>query len=66
LFTYLEGHPIIDMQTASKNIGKAFNTVSSIVTTFVKLGILQKIEGDKRYRIYAYEEYLSLLRDGTE
>lgn len=66
LFTYLEGHPIIDMQTASKNIGKAFNTVSNIVTTFVKLGILQKIEGDKRYRIYAYEEYLSLLRDGTE
>ncbi|MFA6781351.1 MAG: Fic family protein [Bacilli bacterium] len=64
--TYLEAHPIIDIKTASDNIGKAFNTVSNAVLTFVELGILKKIEGDKRYRIYAYEDYLSLFRDGTE
>lgn len=66
LFTYLETHPIIDIGQTSAELGKAFNTIAKAIATFVELGILKKIDGDKRYRIYAYTDYLNILRDGTE
>ena len=65
LFTYIEAHPIIDIKQASVGINKAFNTVSSAVETFQTLGILKQVDGNKRYRTFAYESYLSILRDGT-
>ncbi|MEW6605964.1 MAG: Fic family protein [bacterium] len=65
LFTYLESHPIIDIKQASIGIGRAFNTVSTAITTFVNLGILKQVDGNKRYRIFSYEPYLNILRDGT-
>lgn len=65
LFEYLESHPIIDIKQASIGIKKAFNTVSDAISTFIKLGILKQVEGNKRYRIFAYESYLNILRDGT-
>ncbi|MBN2697120.1 MAG: Fic family protein, partial [Bacilli bacterium] len=65
LFAYIESHPIIDIKKTSIDINKAFNTVSSAIATFEDFGILKQIEGNKRYRIFAYEPYLSILRDGT-
>ncbi|MFA5283616.1 MAG: Fic family protein [Bacilli bacterium] len=66
LFTYIEAHPIIDIKQTSIDLGKAFNTIAKAIATFVDLGILQKIGGGRRYRIYAYRDYLNILRDGTE
>jgi Fic family protein len=66
LLDYIESHPIIDIKQASIGIGKAFNTVSSAVETFVELGIMKQVEGNVRYRIFAYEPYLHILRDGTD
>ena len=65
LFNYLESHPIIDIKQASIGIKKAFNTVSNAVDTLVELGILKQVDGHKRYRIFAYDSYLRILRDGT-
>ncbi|PKK98143.1 MAG: Fic family protein [Tenericutes bacterium HGW-Tenericutes-2] len=65
LFDYIESHPIIDIKQASIGIKKAFNTVSSAIETFEDFGILKQVDGNKRYRIFAYEPYLSILRDGT-
>lgn len=65
LFSYIESHPIIDIKQASIAIKKAFNTVSSAIETFQDLGILKQVDGNKRYRTFAYETYLSILRDGT-
>jgi len=65
LFAYIESHPIIDIKQASIGIKKAFNTVSSAINTFQDLGILKQVDGNKRYRTFAYEPYLSILRDGT-
>ena len=66
LFVYIESHPIIDIKQASIGIKKAFNTVSSAIETFQDLGILKQVDGNKRYRTFAYEPYLSILRDGTD
>lgn len=65
LFDYIESHPIIDIKQASIGIDKAYNTVSSAVNTFIKYGILKQVDGNKRYRVFVYESYLNILRDGT-
>ncbi len=65
LFDYLQSHPIIDIKQASIGIDRAFNTTSSAIDTFTKLGLLKQVEGFKRYRVFAYEPYLEILRDGT-
>lgn len=66
LFDYIEAHPIIDITETSQNINKAFNTTSKAVDKFIELGILKQVQGHKRYRTFAYEPYLKILRDGTE
>lgn len=65
LFDYLQSHPIIDIKQASIGIDKAFNTTSCAIDTFTKLGLLKQVEGFKRYRVFAYEPYLEILREGT-
>jgi Fic family protein len=65
LFEYIESHPIIDIKQASVGIKKAFNTVSTAIETFVNLGILKQVDANKRNRVFAYEPYLVILRDGT-
>lgn len=65
LFSYIESHPIIDIKQASIGIKKTFNTVSYAIETFQDFGILKQVNGNKRYRTFAYESYLSILRDGT-
>jgi len=65
LFSYIESHPIIDIKQASIGIEKTFNTVSYAIETFQDFGILKQVNGNKRYRTFAYESYLSILRDGT-
>ena len=65
LFEYLESHPIIDIKSASRDLNKAFNTISSSIDILVDLGILKQVQGKQRYRAFAYDEYLEILRDGT-
>lgn len=65
LFDYINEHPIIDIKLTSIGIHKAFNTVSNSVNKLIELGILKQVEGKERYRVFAYEPYLNILRDGT-
>lgn len=64
LFEYIETHPIIEIKKTSIALGRSFNTVSTMVTHFIEFGFLKQIDGNKRYRIFAYEPYLAILRDG--
>jgi hypothetical protein len=66
LFQYLEMHPIIDINKASKDLEISFNTASSAVKKLVEIGILLQTEGMLRNRIFAYQEYLNILRRDTE
>ncbi|HAX03406.1 MAG: filamentation induced by cAMP protein fic [Tenericutes bacterium GWC2_34_14] len=66
LFDYLQAHPIIDIKQASLSLNKSFNAISSAVETLINMGLLKKVEGHLRYRIFSYEPYLEILRDGTE
>ncbi len=66
LFTYLEANPIIDITKAAQQLDLAYNTTSRLISAFVKLGLLRQTNTKNKNRVYAYEEYLQILRKGTE
>ena len=66
LFTYLEANPIIDITKTAQQLGLAYNTTSRLISAFVKLGLLRQTNTKNKNRVYAYEEYLEILRKGTE
>jgi Fic family protein len=66
LFLLLESTPIIDIKSASVKIGVTFKTCSSAINVLRSLGILEEVSNQERYQIFAYEEYLKILRKGTE
>jgi len=65
LFTYLETNPIIDIQKTAKDLGIAFNTISSAVKHLCDANILEQTSDQSRNRAFAYKEYLDILREGT-
>lgn len=65
VFNYLEGSPIIDIKKTSMALEISFNAVSNAVNKLVELGILRQTENVRRSRVFAYEEYLGILRKDT-
>lgn len=65
LFAYIETNPIIDIQKTAAALGLSYNTVSKMVTILVDEGILRQTDKAGKARIYAYAEYLDILRKDT-
>ena len=65
LFDYLEANPIIDIAKTAAALSLSFNAASLAVTKLCDMGILFKSSGNKRNRIFSYEAYLEVLRNGT-
>ena len=65
LFSYLESHPIVDIRHTALDLGISFNTAASAVKKLVELGILRETTNTSRNRVFAYEDYLAILREGT-
>lgn len=66
VFEYLQDHPIIDIGTTGKVLGLAYNTTAKATETLVGMGVLVQTENVRRNRVFAYENYLQILRRGTE
>jgi Fic family protein len=65
LLEYLEASPIIEIQKTAATLGLAFNTASAAVKRLCEAGILVQSAGGHRNRVFSYEAYLALLREGT-
>lgn len=65
IFNYLEKNPIIDMKKTSQDLSLAFSTVSASVKRLEECGILVQTNNANRNRVFAYEEYLGILRKDT-
>ena len=65
LFSYLEQNPIIDIGKTSDELGLAYSTVSATVNRFVESSILAQTNNASRNRVFAYMEYLDILRKDT-
>ncbi|MGP1570501.1 MAG: Fic family protein [Eubacteriales bacterium] len=68
VFTYLETYPMIEIGKVALDLGIAYNTAASAIRRLEKLGILKisKASEKGRNKIYAYTDYLDILRSGTE
>lgn len=65
LLSYLEANPIINISKTAKALDMSFNTVSAAIKQLCGVGILIQSSGEQRNRVFSYEEYLNLLREGT-
>lgn len=65
VFDYIEQYPIIDIKRTAKELEVSYNTVAATVRKLVELGILQETTNAARNRVFAYEEYLAILRKDT-
>ena len=66
IFEYTLSHPLIDISTTADKLKLSYNTVKKGIDNLEKLGILKQINKHKRNKIYYYENYLIILKDGTE
>ena len=65
IFDYLEKNPIIDIKKTSEELSLAFSTVSANVKRLEECGILVQTNNANRNRVFAYEDYLGILRKDT-
>ncbi len=65
VFDYLEKNPIIDIGKTAEELNLAFSTVSLAINRLVDAGILIKTNNANRNRVFAYEDYLAILRKDT-
>ena len=67
LLELIERHPILDISLATAETGLSRSTVSSLLKAFCNVGILRlRDEGKQRYRIYQFDRYLDVLRNGAD
>lgn len=65
LFDYLEKNPIIDIKKTADELSLAFSTVSASVKRLEECEILVQTNNSNRNRVFAYEDYLGILRKDT-
>lgn len=65
VFDYIEQYPIIDIKKIAKELEVSYNTVATAVKKLVEIGILQETTNAARNRVFAYEEYLGIMRRDT-
>ena len=62
----LRAQPILSLGAASKALKLSVPTVTSAMQHLTTLGITRETTGRRYGRIYAYDQYLKLLNEGTE
>ena len=65
LFAYLEANPIIEINKTSQALAVDYNTVARAGAALEGKGNLKQSEQAGKTRIYAYSEYLDILRKDT-
>ena len=66
LMDVLFERPIVSIKDIVKLLSVTFPTANSLAKTFSILGIFKEITGRQRNRMYAYKQYLDILKEGTE
>ncbi|MEW5902190.1 MAG: Fic family protein, partial [Acidobacteriota bacterium] len=62
----LQGRPIANIPFLSIRTKISAPTVTGVLEALQKIGIVKEVTRRKRNRLYAYEKYLDILRQGTE
>ncbi len=62
----LKARPILPLSEVCKKTTLAFPTATRAMELLVEQGIAREITGKRRDRLFVYDEYLSILDEGTE
>ncbi len=62
LMRFLYQRPVANIKAVAELINVRTNTAATLIDDFVKLGILREITGQKRNRLFIFDEYVRLFR----
>jgi Fic family protein len=65
VFAYLQKKPICSIQVATEALSLTQPSVTNALLNLQKLGIVKEISGRKRSRVFVYDKYLEILKEGT-
>ena len=67
LLDLLFEHPVLTKNEAAELLNVSYPTVGGIIDSFCSIGILEDLQPDKkRYKKYAFRDYLAILQRGTD
>lgn len=66
LLQSLHERPIITINEVVRRTGVSFPTAAKGMATLVDYGIAREVTGNRRNRVFSYQEYLAILAEGTE
>ena len=66
VYQTIKEHPILSLSDAAEITGLSFRTTSAVMEMLLELDIVREITGQRRNRLFAYDQYLAILSEGTE
>ena len=66
IFDALCARPILTLKEVCKRTGISFPAAAKGMDAIIKLGLARELTGRQRNRIFVYDQYLSILNEGTE
>jgi len=66
VFRVLCERPLVTLSQICERSGLSFPAASHAMAALAQLGIVREVTGQRRNRIFAYNEYLNILNEGTE
>ena len=66
IFDALRARPILTLKEVCKRTGISFPAAAKGMDAVIKLGLARELTGRQRNRVFVYDQYLSILNEGTE
>jgi len=66
VFRVLCERPLVTLSQICERTGLSFPSAANAMKTLAQLGMVREVTGQRRNRIFAYDEYLNILNEGTE
>ena len=58
--------PVLSIRRVHERTGLSWPTAAAAIDLLSELGITQEMTGDRRNRLFAYDEYIAILSEGSE
>ena len=66
VFAALKARPILSITGAAEHSNLSYSAAASAMRLLVRQGIAREVTGKRRGRLFAYDEYVRVLNEGTE
>lgn len=66
IFDALCARPILNLKEVCRRTGISFPAAAKGMDAIIKLGLARELTGRQRNRVFVYDQYLTILNEGTE